>query len=205
MDRYDPKGLAGFLVDWSRSDLDSLNIPPSEPFSICRFFTDLVKDVRCWAQKQKNGNHSYYANCYGGSINAGAGGGGSISLGVAYDGSGNVGVVFSYSAGASFVSASLNAFKTKTNASSIYALGGNYGDTLIIGGSAGDGVGVGADYLIIKDTVKPSGFSGGITLQGGPTLKIPVPLEAHSYLSGGKVIGINIYDVIIGICDYVTG
>lgn len=167
---------------------------------------ELISDVRDdlveEKERAKNNTGTYSAGFVG---SAGFGAGGSYSLGLVIDNRGNIGISPAYSAGSSLPSAFFGPFVTLTNASSIYTLGGDYGSTLIIGGSAGEVVGPGVDFLIINDPQKPSGQSTGMTFQFGITAKVPVPFEIHTQLSGGDVLGFNLYDGLIYVCDLILG
>ena len=76
---------------------------------------------------------------------------------------------------------------------------------MVNGVSAGQVLGGGVDYLLIKDAGKPSGISSGVTIQVGLTAKAPVPFEVHSQLAGGGIIGFNLYDGLISVCDWILG
>ena len=139
----------------------------------------------------------------GGGFNGsfGAGVGGVFSFGWAIDNKGNVGIIGNYGFGSGLPSASANMYFCTTNASSIYALGGKYSQSIDIGASAGEIYGGGVDVILIYDPLKKSKTSIGVSVQGGVTAKLPVPFEYHTYSTGGKVIGTNIYDVCCSIID----
>ena len=164
---------------------------------------DLIEKVKGALVKEKEKERESSGTLsVGVSFAAGAGGGGSISGGLAMDNRLNFGVVSNYSSGSTLPSASANAYISMTDASSIYALGGDYGSTLIVGASVGEEVGGGIDFLLIHDPEKKGRMSSGVTVQGGFTAKVPVPFEIHAQAAGGYVIGFNLYDVLISACDY---
>ena len=167
---------------------------------------EFISDTRdALVEDKKRAKNNSGAYSLGIVASAGFGAGASISLGLVMDNRGNIGINPAYSAGSSLPSAFLGPFVSFTDASDIYALAGDYGSTLVIGASVGEVVGPGVDFLIINDAQKPSKQSTGRTYQFGLTAKVPTPFEFHMHLAGGGVIGFNLYDGLIDICNMILG
>lgn len=131
---------------------------------------------------------------------AGVGAEGSFSLGIGIDNDGNIGIVSTGAIGGGLPSLSLSGFISISNAGELQSLDG---PSLTTGVSGGELLVGGGEIGIFNDNFKSEddNISTSVTVQFG--LVIDVPVEYHTEYSVSDVKSINIYDVLIDICDMV--
>ena len=160
-------------------------------------------DAKEWlkTKKEEAENNANITTTSGITGSAAFGGAVSISAGITRDTKGNIGLLVTTNGGGGFPSVGAGSFFSFNNAPTIYDQRG-MGAT--VGASGGTGVlAVGGEYNMIIDQKNKKVYHGGtlsVTYGLYPTI-----VEVHGEVGNTWVWGFNIYDVAIGIVDFIRG
>ena len=165
-----------------------------------RWFGDLCDRLREIINTRKEKARKRKGGTLTSGINLGAASGQAVfgSAGIAADMQGNIGLVVAAGGGAGFPSTGATYFQTYTSAPTIYKLNGvgsQVGGSISVPGAA-----VGAEYVLFADSDTAEPYHG-LTVFAGPALEIPV--ELHAEVGTAKVYGVNIYDSMLYIVDWI--
>ena len=124
--------------------------------------------------------------------------GGSYSTGITLDRKGNIGMAGTFNGGSGFPSAGAGGFATITNAPDIFA---QEGLGTAIGGSIGPGaISVGGEYNQLIDAKENVTYHGGtIAVTVG---LYPACFEWHGEAGYTRVLGYNVFDVMLNVVDH---
>ena len=164
----------------------------------------MVKDTVGWIRDSaKSARSVNYSGTLviGVNFSAGFGAGVGLSGGLGIDNNGNIGIVAGNSGGAALPAASATAFISTSNASNLDALAG---ESMIFGAS-GEAFGgtLGGEVVLFPDKRKEESTSMAGTIQFG--IGAGVPVELHAEYAYTDVSSINIYSIVITLCDIILG
>ena len=133
-------------------------------------------------------------------LSAGFGAGSGINAGLGVDRNGNVGIIAGYTTGAAMPSASAVGYISISNASSIRTLSG---DSIVTGASGGEVVVVGGEVAMFPDSGKTGKNKVSVSGAVQAGVGVGIPVEIHGMYANSEVASVNLYDILISICDLI--
>ena len=133
-------------------------------------------------------------------LSAGFGAGLGINAGLGVDRNGNVGIIAGYTTGAAMPSASAVGYISISNASSIRTLSG---DSIVTGASGGEVVVVGGEVAMFPDSGKTGKNKVSVSGAVQAGVGVGIPVEIHGMYANSEVASVNLYDILISICDLI--